>query len=1232
MVEPPGTFSPPPPDNGSGAPPGLPADFPTDRLFPGFGTEPLSGASGPPEAEPEIFRDWDRYTYEGWVGEGGMGTVYRARDPRLNRTVALKFLRGTDPAQLRRFEIEARSQAGIDHEHVCKIYDVGVVRDRPYIAMQFIPGVSLEKAWPGMTLEQKLDVIHDAALAVHEAHRRGIIHRDIKPGNILLEPAGSGGWHAYIMDFGLARQMESQGVSMTGEVLGTPHYMAPEQANGEVHRLDRRTDVHSLGATLYYILSGRPPYDAESSVAVIVNILSGEPVPLHKVAPQVPPDVETIVMKCLEKDQGRRYDSALALAEDIRRFRNGDPVLARRASLGYRLRKRLMKNRLLTAVTLTALAGLLFLAVLWFGARADAARQVELAQRFGAEVREIENIARFSALSPPHDIRPEKALIRRKMDEIRAEMAGEGKLGEGPAHYALGRGYLALREFEPALDHLNRAWAAGWRTAETEYALGLTLVSIYRKKLEEANQIANPQMRDARRRQVESDFRDPALAHLRAARAEGETGAAQYAEGLIAWTEGRLPEALANAKRAAVLPWDYESVRLQAVVLTALADRYTEAGRYPEAIDRHLLAVAALDKALAAARSDPELFGNRAEVLVKLAKARAARGIKPDREVPEALAGVQQALAIDPEYTQAMNLSAWIHQFQAEMDMNRGVDPLPSLDASLRSARAVLHLSPRDERALSSCGAALRLRGYWQLKHGRDPRPALQEASRILEQLAALYPRKLENWSQAALAATMRAYYEQETGGDCLTWIDRAIRLLDDGLRINPPVADVYLNLGVAWNNRAFMAQGLGQDPGPSRERSIESFRKAIRINPNNPLYHANLGGALADIARAEADRGGDPSPWFRETVETLQKAAALKPDHDTTFFNLGLAYVEWAAWEMQTGKDAAPTLKKSVENYEKALRLNPGEPYTLGNLGNAWSSAAFNAIQTGRPPEAAFAEAQAFFLKALKANPNDPVVFANLGWLRVVQAEAELSSGRDPAVHVTDALRCLDRSLELRPNYAFALANRASANRIAALFRLSRGLSPDPFPGAAVEDAGRARELNPRDPWTLGDCADALVLRVRAGASRGYDTAAALREAESVVSAARKINPARSDLLTLEAECRLWRALASPDPAGRRPSLEAGARLAEQAARANRLNARAGAVLSALLRLQAEETPAPARESLEKRAERLLEEAARRAPVYRKLYGVGQLPAPAAKATRGSRRLTPGSEKPTGN
>ncbi|MBP7867120.1 MAG: protein kinase [Acidobacteria bacterium] len=1225
-----GTFSPPPPDSGSG----VPADFPTDRLFPGSGTEPVYDPPGPPEGEPQVFHDWGRYLYEGWIGEGGMGTVYRARDPRLNRTVALKFLRGTDPAQLRRFEIEARAQAGIDHEHVCKIYDVGVVRDRPYIAMQYIPGVSLEKAWPGMTLEQKLDVIHDAALAVHEAHRKGIIHRDIKPGNILLEPAGDGRWHAYIMDFGLARQMESQGVSMTGEILGTPHYMAPEQANGEVHRLDRRTDVHSLGATLYYILAGRPPYDAETSVAVIVNILSGEPTPLHKVAPQVPPDVETIVMKCLEKEQGRRYDSALALAEDIRRFRNGDPVLARRASLGYRLRKRVMKNRLLTAVTLTALAGLLFLAVLWFGARADAARQVELAQRFGAEVKEIESIARFSAMSPPHDIRPEKALIRRRMDEIRAEMAGAGELGEGPAHYALGRGHLALREFEPALDHLNRAWAAGWRTAETEYALGLTLAFIYRKKLEEANQIANPQMRDARRRQVESDFRDPALAHLRTARGTADTGgagAAKYAEGLIAWTEGKLPEALETAKRAAVYPWDYESVRLQAVVLTALADRYAEAGRYPEAIDRHLQAIAALDKALDAARSDPELFGNKAEVLVKLAKARAARGIKPDREVPDALAGVRQALSLDPENIQALNLSAWIHLFQAEVDMNRGVDPLPSLDAALRSARAALNLSPREERALSSCGASLRLRGYWQLKHGLDPRPALQEASRILEQLAVLYPRKLENWSQAALASTMRAYYEQETGGDCLSWIDRAIRLLIDGLRINPPVADVYLNLGVAWNNRAFMEQGRGLDPGPSRKNGIESFRKAIRINPNNPLYHANLGGALADTARSEADRGGDPSPWFRETVETLQKAAALKPDHDTTFFNLGLAYVEWAAWETQIGKDAAATLKKSVENYERALRLNPGEPYTLGNLGNAWTSTGYNALQTGRPPEHAFSEAEACFLQALKVNPNDAVVFANFGWLRVIQAEAELSNGRDPADRVVDALRCLDRALALRPNYAFALANRTTANRIAALFRLSRGLSPDPFLAAAVEDAGRARAVNPRDPWTLGDCADTLVLRLRAEVFRGGDTSQALREAEVVVAAARAVNPSRSDLLTLDAECRLWRAVTTADPAGRRSALEAGVRLAEQATRVNGRNARAGAVLSALLRRQATDTPAPGREALESRADRLLAEAARRVPVYRNLYGSGQPPAPEAGTARRP-RLTPAPAKPTGN
>src|SRR5262245_48040900 len=186
----------------------------------------------------------DRFKDIQILGQGGMGTVYRAFDPRLGRPVALKLLKHDDPDLWPRFLQEARAQARVEHENVCRVYDTGEADGEPFIVMQLIDGEPLGRAKDQMSLEQKIMVMRRVAAAVHEAHRLGLIHRDIKPGNILVEKQDGGSWKPYVMDFGLAREVADKGQTATGAVLGTPAYMAPEQARGDIRSLDRRTDVY----------------------------------------------------------------------------------------------------------------------------------------------------------------------------------------------------------------------------------------------------------------------------------------------------------------------------------------------------------------------------------------------------------------------------------------------------------------------------------------------------------------------------------------------------------------------------------------------------------------------------------------------------------------------------------------------------------------------------------------------------------------------------------------------------------------------------------------------------------------------------------------------------------------------------------------------------------------------------------------------------------------------------
>jgi len=380
-------------------------------------------AEAPPPDLAKLLSDPARvvnqYALASMLGQGGMGQVWKAWDTKLARWTALKFLTLTDPASQKRFEREAKLAARLRHPNICAVYEVGEDKGRHFIAMEFVEGVALGKA--DLSIPQAAQVTAKIARAIEEAHKEGVIHRDLKPDNLMITRSG----RPYVMDFGLAKTVEAESsLSVSGDVMGTPAFMSPEQARGEVDTIDARADVFSLGATLYALLTGQKPFQGRTSMEIVIRVLNQEPPPPSRLKSGIPAALDAVVLKAMEKDPARRYQSASEFADDLERFLASQDVLARPPSLSRRTLARLKRNSwpaFVGAVLLIAgISGFLILA-----------RTKETASTAGADW-----TATFREERRPLEYREWKAGDTRAGARVHELLGGLGSLPPESAHEA----------------------------------------------------------------------------------------------------------------------------------------------------------------------------------------------------------------------------------------------------------------------------------------------------------------------------------------------------------------------------------------------------------------------------------------------------------------------------------------------------------------------------------------------------------------------------------------------------------------------------------------------------------------------------------------------------------------------------------------------------------------------------------------------------------------------------
>ncbi|WP_437971113.1 serine/threonine-protein kinase [Sorangium sp. So ce260] len=1050
----------------------------------GLGEEDPRAAAAPEAPSPIPPSLHARFEDFHLLGRGGMGVVYRARDLRLGRRVAIKLLSAgaqVDGSLLR----EARSQARLRHENVCEVHEAGVADHVPFLVMRHIDGPSLQEARGDLTLEEKVRVARAIAAALHEAHRLGLVHRDVKPSNVMLERGEDGAYRPYLMDFGIARDAGESGLTLTGALLGTPAYMAPEQAAGRVRALDRRTDVYGLGATLYALLAGRPPFVGAAVMDVLRQVLEADAPPLRTLDRDIPRDLEAVVMRCLEKEPGARYESARALGEDLQRFLDGDPVLARRASLGRRLARLARRHRVAVAGATALVLAALVVAGLFVRSRRAAAEQAALASELGETVKEMELFLRGAHGMPLHDVERERDVVRARLRDVEASMAQAGAAGRGPGEYALGRGLLALQEPRAALEHLRAAERAGYRSPGLDYAAGVALSELYRRGLEEARRIRNPAQREARIAALEAELRAPAAAHLRAALG-GAIEAPGYVEGLLALAEGRHEAALEKARAAfAGAPWLYEAKKLEGDVLFAMGSRY----RHDAAFDFDRMkghfdrAAAAYGIAAEHGRSDPSVHAGACELWTQTMNAAGKHGASMRPGFERAREACGRALAASPRSPEAYVRLAWVHGCFAWW-VASGMQPGEDAEAALREAAAradeALARSPDDAMARYVAALVSRARAYHADHVGRDQGEALERAIQGYEAALQRDPDFVWALNELCVVHAERGRYESLRGLDPKGSFERALARCDKVLSLDPGFGSARTSRLTTGFYEVEHLVRTGRSPEAAVQRvhgMIDAMRQVDPSWTGAPYWRLWLEHALALHA---LDAGVDPGPALERvqaSARAMAPGAAAYPDSLRTMLGMLEGRVRLAR-----GEDPADALRTVRETLDRRLAEAPWDVSDRGRRAEAELLAFQWSARRGAPDAAPLDAALALLRPLLLGEPcADPRPYALLAELH--EARAALRAGRrqDAAADIDEGLRHAGAALRLNPRSDRALVAQGG------LFRLRAAAAP----GAADRREATLREV------------EALEAAIQANPLRARTVGARLAEARRLAGEA---------------------------------------------------------------------------------------------------------------------------------
>lgn len=865
-----------------------------------------------------------------------------------------------------------------------------------------------------------------------------------------------------LMDFGLAREMGAQqGLTESGAIMGTPAYMPPEQARGDTRRLDRRSDVYSLGATLYDVLTGNPPFDDQTVVNILLKVMNDAPLPLRSHVPTLPAQVELIVSKCLNKEPAQRYATAKDLADDLQRYLTSQRVVARRLSYTYRLAYWARRNKTLAVVAAAlVISSGAFVTSAVRGRLATirqqqkAKAQAELAQRLGQSVKDVEWVARTSYLLPLHDVKNEQQLVRARMAELKAELAQERDIGERLGAYVQGRGHLALHDYVQARTQLLLAEKLGHRDPELDYALGRAYGALYTQALEDARRSGDKSFFDARKKELDVELLAPTLAYLNKSR--GAAGiSVSYVQGLVAFYQQQYEPALRFAEQAhKEAPWLYEAVQLGGQVRLAQALDQRDRGEHTAAEQSFTDAAARLSKAAEIGRSDHQVYEALAETYIRWEELDYFQAKDPAAKVKEALLAADRALAASPQESHGHTKKSYAYLFLGNYLQRHGkpADALKVREQQLEEGKLAVAQHADDAYAHETLGSTYMRMSEAYVADGRPIQDYLKGAYVSFESAAKINPRFPWAYNGHAIAMLAEAQDISQKNTNPLEKIYKAIELSKKAYQIDPQYIYSYNTITLATVRAAAWMMEHGIDPAQMMQEGESAAQKALQINPNYISVFGNLGDLHMIVSIYGILEQRIVEKVTEKAVFEHARMLAAQPKNASLHMYLSYDYYTLAMQQISSRKDPSATLQKGFEYAASCHAAQAGHPLCQYGESLLLSARAQWLAQQSQPFLPDLQQAYKLIGQALAKLQDDADGLLAGADIAYQLAQAQLRSGGRPVRIIQEGLKAADRALVGTVGWP-----RAQALRGALLLLTAKTAAKKPAQLAAAQQAQQA-------------------------------------------------------------------------------------------------------------------------------------------------------------------------------